>query len=329
MKRRAFITLAAGTMFARVTNVRAQPAHKIPKIGVLWHAANAAGEEPYFTALREGFRDLGYIEGGNIAFEDRFPNESPDKFKAMATELAAIPVDVLIGIGAAASPYVKAASSSIPVVFAIVPDPVGSGLVKSLARPGENATGLSTIAPELSGKRLELIKEVDTDVKRVALLVNPQAQVSRLYIDNARAAAEKLGVEIDVFQASSLNDLPGAFEMVERTGLRAMVVDQEGLFFVGRSQIARLSLEHRLITCVWSAETLRAGALLSYGPNLVTICRRIPILVQKILSGTEPAEIPVEQPTRFELGINLKTAKALGLTIPATLLARADEVIEL
>jgi putative ABC transport system substrate-binding protein len=187
---------------------------------------------------------------------------------------------------------------------------------------------MSTIAPELTGKRLELIREAIPDLTGIALLINPDAQISRLYVQEAQAAAETLGLRVEVFEARSLDQLPRAFEAAARAGLRAMMINQEGLFFVGRAQIARLAIEHRLATCVWSPETLKAGALMSYGPNLAAICRRTAVFVQKIVNGVKPAEIPVEQPTKFQFGINLTTAKVLGMNISPMLIARADEVIE-
>jgi len=329
MRRRDFITILGATAVAWPHAGRAQgPVKSNPRIGVLWHAANAEGEEPYFTALREGFEDIGYVEGRNITFYHRFPNELPDRFRAMAAELVSSGVDVLIGLGAAVAPYLKEATTTIPIVFVIVPDPVGSKLVDSLAHPGGNATGLTTMAPELSGKRLQLIKETMPELTRIGLLVNPAAQIAQLYVQEARAAAATLGLGVQIFEARSLDQLPEVFDAMSRAGLRALMVNQEGLFFVGRERIAHLAIEHRLATCVWSRETLEAGALMSYGPDLVAICRRTAVLVQKILNGATPAELPVEQPTKFQFVINLRTAKALGLAIPQSLLVRADEVIE-
>jgi putative ABC transport system substrate-binding protein len=187
---------------------------------------------------------------------------------------------------------------------------------------------MSTISPELSGKRLELIKEAIPELTRVAVLTNPNAKISELYVREAHTAANTLGLSVEIFEARSLSELPGAFEAIAKAGMRALMINQEGLFFVGRAQIAELAIAHQLVTCVWSPEVLKAGALMSYGPNIVAICRRTAVFVQKILNGTKPAEIPVELPTKFELGINLKTAQALRIRIPPTLLARADEVIE-
>jgi putative tryptophan/tyrosine transport system substrate-binding protein len=328
MRRREFISLLGGTAAVWPVLARAQSTRNIPHIGILWHAANAEQEEPYFSAIINGLRDVGYVDGGTVVLEHRFPNEQPDQFRKMAAQLVALQPDVLVGIGANASPFIKQATSSIPIVFVIVPDPVGSELVESLARPGGNATGLSTIAPELTGKRLELIKQTVPELMGVALLVNPDARISQLYTEEAQAAGKSLGLRVEVVQARSLDLLPEAFKAAASAGVKAMMINQEGLFFVGRGQIAQLALEHRLATCVWSSDVLKAGALLSYGPNLVGICRRTGVLVQKIIRGEKPAEIPVEQPTKFQLGVNLKAAKALDITISPSLLATADEVIE-
>jgi putative ABC transport system substrate-binding protein len=294
LRRRDFITLLGGTVAVWPVLARAQSARNIPHIGILWHAANAQQEEPYFSAIIDGLRDVGYVDGSTVVLEHRFPNEKPDQFRKMAAELVALQPDVLVGIGANASPFLKQATNSIPIVFVIVPDPVGSKLVESLARPGGNATGLSTIAPELTGKRLELIKQTNPEVTGIALLVNPDARISRLYIEEAQAAGESLGLRIEVVEAGSLDLLPEAFKAAADKGVKGMMINQEGLFFVGRGQIAQLALERRLATCVWSSDTLKAGALLSYGPNLVAICRQTGVLVRKIITGEKPADIPVD-----------------------------------
>ena len=296
------------------------------KIGVLWHAANSGEEAPYFTSLIEGFRSLGYGEG-RITLEHRFPAEKPELFTSMAAELAAMNPDAIIAVGSAA-PYAVKATTSIPVVFMYVPDPLGSKLVQSIQRPGGNATGLSNFSVELSAKRLEYLKEVVPNLSRVALLVNPSAKISDLYIEQAKAAGPKLGITAQAFQARSLDDLEGAFDAMTKADMQAVVVNAESLFYVGKTSIANLAATRRLPTCVWVRECAEAGALLSYGTDQRAIARRTAAYVARILKGEKPAEIPVEQPTRFELTINLKTAKALGLTVPFSLLTRADHVIE-
>lgn len=329
LSRRGFITFLGATAAAWPLAARPQQrSAKTSMIGVLWHAANAEEEAPYFKALLEGFRDLGYVEGRNIVFEHRFPNEIPERFASMAAELVSLNVDVLVGVGANASPYAKRATAKIPVVFMYVPDPVASKLVDSLARPGGNATGLTNLSVGLSGKRVQFLKDAVPKLARVGLLVNPNAQITRLYVEETRAAADKLRLTIQVFEARSLDELARAFDEMARAGMQALAINADGLFFQGRATIARLALARRLPLCVWSRETLVAGALMSYGPDQIVISRRVAVFVDKILKGARPAELPVEQPSRFEFLINLKTARQLGLKVPRDLLVQASEVIE-
>jgi putative tryptophan/tyrosine transport system substrate-binding protein len=301
---------------------------KRPRVGVLWHDASAEAEGAYFKGLIEGFKNLGYVDGRNIILEHRFPNESPEKFASMAAELVAAKVDVLVGVGASSSQYVKSATATIPVVFMYVPDPVRSKLVESLARPGGNATGLTNFAAELTGIRLQFLKEVVPGLSRVALLVNPNAQITPLYINEAQAAAAKLGLNLQVFEARTLDELEPAFDAMEKARMQALTIGSEGLFYQGRTRIAKLALARRLPLSVWSRETLEAGALMSYGPDQVAIARRTAVYVDKILKGAKPADIPVEIPTKFEFLINARTANALGVKIPQSLLLRADELIK-
>jgi putative ABC transport system substrate-binding protein len=326
MQRRKFITLLGGAAAAWPFAVHAQGQRTIPKIGVLWHAASAEEETPYFGSLIEGFRNLGYSEG-RIALEHRFPNEMPELFASMAAELVSLKPDVLVAVGGAA-PYAKKATATTPIVFMYVPDPVGSKLVESVRRPGENATGLTNFSLELSAKRLEYLKEIIPTLSRVALLVNPNAKISDLYIDQSNAAGPKLGLTTQAFQVRSLNELEGAFDAMVKAGMQAVVVNAESLFYQGKETIAKLAVARRLPTCVWVREVLEAGALASYGPDQRAIARRVAVYVDRILKGEKPADMPVEQPTRFEFLINLKTAKALGIEVPPTLLTRADEVVE-
>jgi len=314
MRRREFIAFL-GAAIVWPLAARGQDRGHIPKIGVLWHAANAEEEAPFFGSLIEGFRNLGYREG-HIVLEHRFPDE-----------LVSLNPDVLVAVGAAA-PYVVKSTTSIPIVFMYVPDPLGSKLVQSIQRPGGNATGLSNFSLELSAKRLEYLKEIVPSLSRVAVLVNPSAKISDLYIEQSSAAGPKLGLTTQAFQVRSLRELEGAFDAMVKADMQAVVVNAESLFYVGREAIAKLALARRLPTCMWAREGVEAGALVSYGTDQRAIARRTAGYVDRILKGEKPADIPVEQPTRFELVINLKTAKALGLTIPPTFLTRADEVIE-
>ena len=326
ISRRALI---AGTMSSLAASALAdaQPQRRIPRIGVLWHAANIEEETPYFQSLIEGFSNLGYIDGRNIALEHRFPDEKPELFTRMAAELVSIRCDVLVGVGSAAV-YVKRATSTIPMVFMYVPDPIGAGLAESVRRPGGNATGLTNFSVDLTAKRLQHLKEVVPSVTRVALLINPTANISGLYVKQSSEAAPRLGLTTQAFEAPVLGHLEQAFDAMVTARMQGVVVNAESLFFQGKRRIAELAIARRLPMCVWVKELVDDGALLSYGVDQRAISRRVAVFVDRILKGEKPAEIPVEQPTKFELIINTRTAKALGLTIAPSLLHRADQVIE-
>jgi ABC-type uncharacterized transport system substrate-binding protein len=327
MRRREFISLL-GAAAAWPLAARAQGQGRIPKIGVLWHAANAEEEGPLFTGLVEGFRKLGYVEGRNITLEHRFPNEMPERFKSMATELVSLNVDALICAGIQAAFALKEATKTIPIIFMFMPDPVGSKLVESMARPGGNATGVTNFGPDLIGKRLQLLYETIPGLSRVALLVNPHSQITRLYIDLTQTAAAALGVVTQTFEVRSLDDLEPALDGMARTGMQAVTINPDGLIYQGKAVIAKLAIARRMALAAYSRETFDAGALMSYGPDNVASCHRAAVFVEKVLKGSRPSELPVEQPTRFQYFINLKTAKALGLEVPPHLQQVADEVIE-
>ena len=326
VRRRDFITALGMVILPDVG--QAQQTKKVPTIAILWHAANADEEGPYLEAVRQGLRELGYVEGRTVTLENRFPNEEPERFRAMAAELVSLKPDVLLAAGASASIAAKNATTTVPVVFMVVPDPLGSRLVDSLARPGGNVTGLTNFAVQLSAKRLEYLKEAIPGLSRVGLLINPNVQITRRYVDESEAAAATLRLAVQPFEVRSLDDLERAFDAMVKARVQAVAVNAEGLFFQGRGLVAKLALARRLPTCVYSRETLEAGALMSYGPDQRAIFRRAAIYADKILKGVKPAELPVEQPTRFEFLINLKTAKALRLTIPPAVLLRVDETLE-
>jgi putative tryptophan/tyrosine transport system substrate-binding protein len=325
MRRRDMLGIA-GAFAAWPVIARSNGPTRVPKIGVLWHAANPEEEAPYLTSLVEGFRSLGYGDG-RISLEHRFPSEKPELFVSMAAELAAMKPDAIIAVGSAA-PYAVRSTTSIPIVFMYVPDPLGSKLVQSIQRPGGNATGLSNFSVELSAKRLEVLKEVMPSLSRVALLINPNAGISDLYVEQARTAGPKLGIATQAFAVHSLSDLEAAFDAMTKADMQAVVINAESLFYVGKTSIASLAIARRLPTCVWVRECAEAGALLSYGTDQRAIARRTAAYVDRILKGEKTGDIPVEQPTQFELAVNLKTAKALELTVPFSLLTRADQVIE-
>ena len=328
MRRRDFIWLVGGAIVALPSAARSQQrASKVPRVGYLWHAGSAQEEGPYFRALLEGFAKLGYVDGKNIILEHRFPNEMPERFKSMAAELVSLNCDVLMG-GAVSTTYLKNATTKVPIVFMFIPDPVGLKLVDSLARPGGNATGLSNFARDLVGKRLQFLKETVPRLSRVALLVNPNVQFTRMYIQETQAAAAELELAVQTFEARSLEELELAFDGMVAAGIQAMITASGGTAFQWRSIIAKLAIEHRLAFSAFSRETFVDGALMSYGADQLEMCRRAAVYVDKILKGAKPSDLPVEQPTKLEFLINLKTAKALNLTIPPSLISAADEVVE-
>ena len=325
MKRREVMALIAGAATWPI-GLRAQQHGRVPKVGVLWHAADADGEWPYYGCLLDGFGELGYAPG-KIELIHRFPDEKPEKFQSMAAELVALAPDVLVGVGGAA-PYVKKATSDIPVVFMYVADPIGAKLVESIRRPGGNATGLTNFGLELVGKRLEYLKEIVPSLTKVAMMVNPTNPISNFYVEQSNAAGPKLGLTCKPYNVGTLDDIAPAFDAMVSDGMEAVTFNAESLFYVGKKKIAELALARKLPCCGYVKEVLDAGALISYGADQRLIARRTAYYVDRILKGEKPAEMPVEQPTRFQLCINLTTAKALGLTIPPTLIAVADEVIE-
>jgi ABC-type uncharacterized transport system substrate-binding protein len=326
MKRREFITLLGGAATWPLA-ARAQQGGKIPTVGYLWHAGSPQEEVPYFGALLEGFGRLGYIDGRNIKLEHRFPNETPERFKAMAAELVSLNVDVLMG-GAVASPYLRDATTKIPIVFMFVPDPVGMKLVQSIARPGGNITGLSNFGRDVAGKRLQLLKEIVPGLSRVALLINSDHPTTPVFIEVMQAAADQLGLVLQTFDARSLEEIEPAFDAMVRAGMQAVTPVQGGLFFQARAFVPKLAIARRLPMLAYSRETFEYGALLSYAADQVEMCRRSAVYADKILKGAKPGGLPVEQPTKLELLINLKTAKTLGLAVPLHLQQLANEVIE-
>lgn len=326
-RRRDFLAATCGAIATVLSLARAQ-AGTIPKVGVLWHAGSAAEEGSYYTGLSEGFRDLGYVDGRNIILEHRFPNEMPERFRSMVAELVALKVDVLVTVGTQTAPYARDATASIPVVFIFVPDPVGSGFVHSLARPGKNMTGLSHFGKDLVLKRLQFLRELIPGLSRVGLLVNPNTEVATLYKRVTDSAAVELGLANQTFEARSLEELGQAFDAMVKAGMQAVTINGEGLAYQQRAGVARMTLERRLPLAVWSRESFEAGALMSYGADQVAMCRRGPVFVDKILKGAKPGDLPVEQPIKLEFLINRKVATALGLTVPLALLVRAEQVIQ-
>ena len=327
MDRRAFIGTLAGGLLAAPYAAEAQQAAKIFRIGYL-----ALNPTPHFQeAFRQGLRDLGYVEGRNLVIEARDAEGKLERLPALAAELVALKVDVIVTSGTPAALAAKQATRTLPIVFTAVADPVTSRLVTSLAQPGGNVTGLSVLAPELVGKCLEQLKQAMPAVSRVAVLWHPGAMTERTDKDmlkRAEVAAQALGVRLQVLEARGPADFDRAFTEMTRARADALAVLTSSMLFGERRRLVGLAAKNRLPAVYPWREGVDAGGLMAYGPDLGDLLRRVATYVDKILKGAKPADLPVEQPTKFELVINLKTAKALGLTIPPSLLQRADQVIE-
>lgn len=330
MKRREYFgLLSSAAVFSSTSAFAQQQPRKMNRIGVLWHGGNAEEEAIYLAALRQGLLDFGYVEGQNIVLEMRFPAEQYERFFVLAAELAKQNVDVLVSATGIAAVACHRATTTIPIVSVNVPDPVGRKLVVSLNRPGGNLTGRSNMAVDLVKKRIELAKEMIKDLSRVALLVNPADEIgSRAYIAEADAAGPRLGVAVLPVAVRDANDLEGAISKISTDNFQAIVVTHDGLFYVQRKRLADLALERRLPAFGFAKEQWEAGVLATYGPNVPALYRRAGAFIDKILKGANPADLPVEQPAKFEFLINLKTARAIGVTIPPTILARADDLID-
>ena len=323
--RREFITLIGGAAAAWPLAARGQEAGKLPTVGYMG-ATTPSAQSQWTAAFIQRVRELGWIEGRTIAVEYRWTEGRTERAAELAAEFVQRKVDVIVTSGTGMVLAAKA-TSVIPIVFAATGDPVGTGLITSLARPGGNVTGLSNQVPDLVGKRLELLREVVPSLGRMALLANVGNPVVILEIDQIQASARTIALEVIPLEIRRGEDIVPAFEALkDRAEALYIVIDP--LTNTHRVRINTLALAERLPTMYAIREGVEAGGLMSYGPNIPVLFRRAADYVDKILRGTKPGEIPVEQPTKFDLVINLTTAKALGLTVPPTLLARADEVIE-
>jgi len=322
------ITLLFGGLFNPVA-AEAQQAAKVPRIGFL--GFNLAPNPHLFEAFRQGLRDLGYVDGHTVVIEWRDAEGKPERLPALATELVALKVDVIVAPSTPAALAAKQATRTLPIVFIAGADPVTDGLVISLARPGGNVTGLSNLAPELVGKRLELLTQAIPGVSRIAVLWQPGGQGERTdknMLKGADVAARVLGVRLQVLEVRGLADVDRALSDMTRARAGALTVLGSPMFFNERGRLVDLVAKNRLPAVYGPREFVDAGGLMAYGPNFPDMYRRAATYVDKILKGAKPGDLPVEQPTKFELVINMKTAKALGLTIPPSLLGRADELIQ-
>jgi putative tryptophan/tyrosine transport system substrate-binding protein len=323
MKRRKFITLLGGAVAVWPIAARAQ--QKLPIIGFLG-VTSASVWTPWVSAFVQRLRELGWSEGRTIAIEYRWSEGRSERHAEFAAEFVRMKADVIVTGGTAVA-AAKQATSAIPIVFAVANDPVGAGLVASLARPGGNATGLALQAPDLVGKRVELLREVLPDLRRLGILTNVSYSAAVREMDEVQAAARSVGIDTVSFPIRRAEDIAPGFEAIKGRA-DALYICTEALALTNTVRINTLAMAARLPTMQNGREYVAAGGLMSYGPNVADMFRRAGDFVDKILRGAKPADLPVEQPTKFNLVINLITAKALGLEVPPTLLARADEVIE-
>jgi putative tryptophan/tyrosine transport system substrate-binding protein len=325
MRRREFITLL-GSGVAWPLAARAQQPAKLPTIGFMGQTTRSAAGE-WTAAFVQRLRELGWIDGRNVAIEYRWGEGRDERFAEIAAEFVRLKVDVIVTSGTPQVLAAKQATSVTPIVFATAGDPVGTGLVTSLARPGGNVTGLSNQMTDLAGKQLELLREVVPNLRRLAIIANVANPVVVVEIGEAQAAARMLGLEVVIPEIRRAEDIVPAFKALEGRA-QALYVFPDALVITNRARIHTLAMGVRLPTMYASRDYVEAGGLMSYGANYPDLFRRAAEYVDKILRGAKPGDIPVEQPTKFELVINLTTAKALGIDVPSTLLARADEIIE-
>ena len=325
MRRREFITLLGGAAVAWPLAVRAQQPGKLPTIGFLG-GASQSGWTSWTGAFVERLRELGWIDGRTVIIEYRWAEGRKERFAEIAAEFVRLKVDVIVTSGAAGT-AVKAATSTIPIVLAIAGNPVGDGLVTSLARPGGNLTGLSLQVPDLAGKRLGFLLEVCPTVRRLAILANVGNPTAVLEMQEVQTAARMLGLHVITLEVRQVDDITPAVESLKGRA-DALYVTTDPFVNTNRIRINTLALSERLPTMHGIGELVEGGGLMSYGPNFPDLFRRADDFVDKILRGAKPADLPVEQPTKFDLIVNLTTAKALGLEVPAQLLALTDDVIE-
>jgi putative ABC transport system substrate-binding protein len=326
MRRRQFVTLLGGAAATWPLAARAQPAGERNTIGYL--SAGSLNLVEATAAFTDALRELGWVEGKNVAFERRYAENRLERFAEFAAELVDLKVDVIVAEGTLAPLAAKWVTSTIPIVMTVAGDPLGSVLVESLARPGGNVTGMSLMAPDLGGKRLELLKELLPRPGRVAVLWNAANPYAALVYKQTQAAGRTLGIEVQSLEVRGPDDFEGVFETARQQHSDALITVEDPLTGANRKRIVHFAAVDRLPSLYGNREEVVAGGLISYRANFADLFRRAAGYVDKILKGVKPADLPVQQPTKFKLVINLKTAKAFGLQVPPSLLARADEVID-
>lgn len=327
MKRRDFIMLLGAAVAAWPLVARAEQTAKIPRIGLL-SPFTPADTAPWHQAFLRGLSDLGWVDGKNIAVEYRYSDGRNDRLPGLIADLVRLKVDIIVTAVTNDTLAAKNATSEIPVVMAAAGDPVATGIVASLARPGGNITGLSQMNPDLTGKRLELLKEIAPNISSVVVLLNPDDPISVLGFNEIELPARKMKVEVHSLEVRDNQDLEKALQAAAKAHVDALVIMPNPVFVTNLKQIADFAIENRLPSMFHLREFAKVGGLVSYGVDRNDLFRRAATFVDKILKGASPADLPIEQPTKFELTVNLKTAKALGVTVPPKLLLTADEVIE-
>jgi putative ABC transport system substrate-binding protein len=319
-----FFALLVVTLLVPLCAADAQQPTKIPLIGYV----STGAPRPTSEAFRQGLRDLGYVEGKNIIIEWRFSRRQADRLPGFIASLIGLPVDILVTNTTRLTVLAKKATKTIPIVMTTVGDPIGSGVIASLARPGGNVTGMTTLQSDLGGKRLQVLKEAVLGISRIAVMWKPKSHTSASNFPDTERAARALGLEIMSLEMRGPDDFDGAFRAAAQGRVDAVAVLSDGQMFANRTRFLRLAAEHRLTTMHTHGLWVKAGALISYGTDFTDVSRRAATYIDKILKGANPATLPVQQPTKFELVVNLGTAKTLGITIPNSILLRADKVIE-
>jgi putative tryptophan/tyrosine transport system substrate-binding protein len=326
MKAKILLYALPALILPTIYLVEAQQPKKVPRIGYLT-AASASAMVPRANAFRQGLRELGYVEGKNILIEYQYADGKLDRLPALAAELVRLNIDIIVSGGPAATRPAREATSTIPIIMAQDGDPVGNGFVASLAQPGGNITGLSTVAPEMSGKRLELLKEIIPKLSRVAVFGNSSDPGNARVLKETELAAAAFGLKLQYIEVVSLADIETAFRSASKGRADAVLLIPNPILTPHRALVADLAVKSRL-PVIYDTQYVEAGGLMTYGVNLSDLDRRAATYVDKILKGAKPADLPVEQPTKFEFIINLKAAQQIGLTIPPNVLARADKVLK-
>jgi putative tryptophan/tyrosine transport system substrate-binding protein len=328
MKRRQFIMLLGSATAAWPFTARAQQA-RMPVLGFVSFAQREATlQASWYQAFHDGLRELGWMQGSNVLIEYRFADNDPGRLTALTHELVRLKPDAIFVPTRPALPTVKEITTTIPIVFVSLGDPIAEGWVATLARPGANLTGVAGLSPDLAGKRLELLRELVPSLAKVAVLWNPANRAEEVAVKATETAAQSLGMSVAVEHAGNSSEFDRVFSAIARSGAKAVVVLPDPMFLANRQQLVELTNRSRLPAIYMETGFVAVGGLISYGPNFTELFRRAAAYVDKILKGAKPGDLPVEQPTKFELSINLKAAAAIGVTVPTSILLRADEVIE-